>query len=185
MTESLNPPAAASHDRTVPTGTLEQSAAALFEAMLAARDAKERGENEPPHAFYRALMSSTLLLPVPPGTQDEARSSLAAAVSDQDEVEIGVMLARDRSGSPISVVFGSGASLAAWSPTGTGSIALPARVVVGNLAASGLPAILDPAGPVPYRFAPDELRALSAGLIPGTDEPLAGRLETPHPSAPR
>ena len=172
MTDPLAVPAPASHDPRVPTGTLERSAAALFEAMLAARDAEARGEAEPPRAFYRALMSSTLLLPVPPGTQDEARTSLAAAVSDQDEVEIGVMLARDRFGDPVSVLFASGASLAAWSPTGTGSIALPARVVFGNLAASGLPAILDPAGPVPYRFEPDELRALVAGRIPGTDEPI-------------
>ena len=31
---------------------------------------------------------------------------------------------------------------------------------------------MDPAGPVPYRFEPDELTALAAGRLPGTDEPI-------------
>ena len=31
---------------------------------------------------------------------------------------------------------------------------------------------MDPAGPIPYRFEPDELAALAAGRIPGTDEAL-------------
>ena len=35
-----------------------------------------------------------------------------------------------------------------------------------------MPAIMDPAGPVPYRFEIDELAALAAGRIPGTDRPL-------------
>ena len=171
MTDRLAPPAPASHDRSVPTGILEESAASLFEAMQAARDA-EAADDEAPKRFYRALATATLLLPVPPGTQEEARRSLATAVTDQEEVEIGVMLARDSAGQPVSVVFASGAALAAWSPSGTGSIALPARIVLQNLADSGLPAILDPAGPIPYRFEPDELRALAAGRIPRTDEPI-------------
>ena len=41
-----------------------------------------------------------------------------------------------------------------------------------NLAASGLRAILDPAGPIPYRFEPDELAALAAGVFPGTRDPI-------------
>lgn len=176
MSDPIAPPAPASHDPRVPTGILEESAYALFDAMQAAREAEERGD-DPAQAlpdFYRALLSATLLLPVPPGTQEQARSSLAAAVSDEEEVEIGVMLARDANGSPVSVVFGSGAALAAWSPSGTGSIALPARVVLQNLAASGLPAILDPAGPIPYRFEPDELAGLAAGAVPATGEALFG-----------
>jgi len=35
-----------------------------------------------------------------------------------------------------------------------------------------MPAIMDPAGPVPYRFDADELTALAAGTVPGTGEPL-------------
>ena len=31
---------------------------------------------------------------------------------------------------------------------------------------------MDPAGPIPYRFEPDELAALAAGRLPGTDEPI-------------
>ena len=187
--DALATPAPASHDRSVPTGLLEESAATLFEAALDARDAAA-GELAPLLTFYRALLTATLLLPVPPGSQQEARRSLASAVSDQEEVEIGVLLARDGEGNPVSVVFGSGAALAAWSPTGSGNIALPARVVMQNLAASGLPAILDPAGPVPYRFEPAELAALAAGRFPGTHErvfPEEGgtsvRLRLPGPEA--
>ena len=172
MTDQLATPAPASHDPRVPTGVLEESAASLFEAMLAAREGEERGDRSALPAFYRAIVSATLLLPVPPGTQDEAHRSLASAVTDQEDVEIGVMLARDGAGNAVSVVFASGAALAAWSPAGTGSIALPGRVVMRNLAASGLPAIIDPAGPIPYRFEPDELRALAAGRVPGSDDHL-------------
>jgi len=32
---------------------------------------------------------------------------------------------------------------------------------------------MDPAGPIPYRFEPEELAALAAGRLPGSDEPLA------------
>ena len=66
-------PAPGSHDRSVPSGSLEESAANLFDAMLAARAAEERGERGPLHAFYRTLMSGTLLLPVPPEHGDEAQ----------------------------------------------------------------------------------------------------------------
>lgn len=167
----MAPPAPASHDPRVPTGLLEESAAALFDAMLVARDAEE-GSDDALRGFYRTLLTSTLLLPVPPGSQEDAQRSLQSAVSDQQEVEIGVMLARDGDGNPVSVVFGSGAALAAWSPTGSGNIALPARVVVQNLGAAELPAILDPAGPIPYRFERHELQALARGVYPGTGEPI-------------
>ena len=171
----LAPPAPASHDPRVPTGVLEESAASLFEAMLAAQEAEGSDNAEPQESFYRAFLAATLLLPVPTGTQDEARRSLATAVGDQEEVEIPVMLARDGEGNAVSVVFGSGAALAAWSPTGSGSIALPARIVVQNLAASGFPATLDPAGPIPYRFEADELRSLASGLYASTSDPVAPR----------
>ena len=174
MTDQLATPAPASHDPRVPTGVLEESAAALFEAMISAREGQERGDASALPAFYRALAAGTLLLPVPPGTQGQAHASLAAAATDQEDVEIGVMLARDGAGNAVSVVFASGAALAAWSPSGTGSIALPGHVVLQNLAASGLPAIVDPAGPIPYRFEPDELESLAAGIVPGTGEPLFG-----------
>ncbi len=39
MQPSVERPAPGSHDRSVPSGTLEQSAANLFDAMLAAREA--------------------------------------------------------------------------------------------------------------------------------------------------
>ena len=174
MTDSAARPAPGSHDPRTPTGTLEQSAATLWDAMLAARDAEDRGEDDPRalHAFYRALMSGTLILPVPPDHGEDARAALASAVNDDAEVEISVMLARDADGSPISVAFGSFAALAAWAPARTANLPLPARIAVGNLAASGLPAVLDPAGPIPYRFDADELTDLAAGRIPGTDEPL-------------
>lgn len=166
-------PAPGSHDRSTPTGSLEESAANLFEAMLAARDAEERGgEPRALHAFYRTLMSGTLLLPVPPEHGDEAKAALASAVNDDEQVEISVMLAREGAGAPVSVVFGSFGALAAWAPPNTGNLPLPARIAVANLAAAGLPAIMDPAGPVPYRFDADELAALASGRIPGTDEPL-------------
>ena len=60
---ALERPAPGSHDRGVPSGTLEESAAALFEAMLAARDAEERGGDDGTalRGFYRALMSGILL----------------------------------------------------------------------------------------------------------------------------
>jgi hypothetical protein len=32
---------------------------------------------------------------------------------------------------------------------------------------------MDPAGPIPYRFEPDELTALASGVLPGSGEPLA------------
>jgi hypothetical protein len=167
-------PAPGSHDPRTPTGSLEQSAATIYEAALAARDAEERGDPDRRalNAFYRALMDGTLLLPVPPEHGEEARDALAQAVNDDQEVEIAVMLARDADGRPVSVAFGSFAALSAWAPAHTGNLPLPARIAVANLAASGLPAILDPAGPVPYRFDPDELAALAAGVIPGTDEPI-------------
>ncbi|MGI8872032.1 MAG: SseB family protein [Candidatus Limnocylindria bacterium] len=170
----LERPAPGSHDRGVPTGSLEESAASLFEAMTAAREAEAAGDRSGArlHAFYRALATATLLLPVPPGAQEDTRQALESAVNDQDEVEVGVMLARDAEEAPVSVLFASVGALAAWAPRGTSSLPLPARVVLSNLAASGLPAILDPAGPVPYRFEPDELAALAAGQLPGSDEPL-------------
>jgi hypothetical protein len=165
-------PAPGSHDRSTPSGTLEESAANLFDAMLLARDAEERGDRAPLRQFYRILMSGTLLLPVPPEHGEEAKAALASAVNDDEQVEISVMLAQEAGGQPVSVVFGSIGALAAWSPAKTGNLPLPARIAIANLAAAGLPAIMDPAGPVPYRFDADELAALTEGRLPGTDEPL-------------
>ena len=165
MDSQIERPAAGSHDRSTPSGSLEESAANLFEAMLAARDAEERGERGPLEAFYRTLMSGTVLLPVPPEHGDEAKSALAAAVNDDEQVEISVMLAREGDGAPVSVMFGSFGALAAWAPANTGNLPLPARIAISNLAAAGLPAIMDPAGPVPYRFDADELAALAEGRI--------------------
>jgi type III secretion system (T3SS) SseB-like protein len=167
-------PEPGSHDRSTPSGTLETSAANLFEAMLAAREAEEGGDPDPRrlHGFYRTLMSGTLLLPVPPEHGDEAKQALASAVNDDEQVEISVMLAREGDGAPVSVLFGSVAALAAWAPAHTANLPLPARIAIANLAAAGLPAIMDPAGPVPYRFDLGELDELAAGRLPGTDEPL-------------
>ncbi|HEX2193836.1 MAG TPA: SseB family protein [Candidatus Limnocylindria bacterium] len=171
---ALERPAPGSHDRGTPSGTLEESAAAIFEAMLAARDEEGRGERDGAalRGFYRALMSGILLLPVPPDHGVEARDALAAAVNDDAEVEISVMLAADADGQPISVCFASYAALSAWAPRGTATLPLPARIAVGNMAAARTPAIMDPAGPIPYRFEPDELAALAAGRVPGSDAPL-------------
>ena len=166
-------PAPGSHDRSVPSGSLEESAANLFEAMLAAREAEERGSGPRAlHAFYRTLMSGTLLLPVPPEHGEEAKQALASAVNDDEQVEISVMLARESGGETVSVVFGSFGALAAWAPANTGNLPLPARIAIANLASAGLPAIMDPAGPVPYRFERDELTALADGRLPDSDEPL-------------
>jgi hypothetical protein len=167
-------PQPGSHDRSTPTGSLEESAAALFEAMVAAREAEERGEagSRALADFYRALMSGTLLLPVPPEHGDEAKSALASAVNDDAEVEISVMLAADADGQAISVCFASLAALSAWAPRGTASLPIPARIAVANMAAAGVPAIMDPAGPIPYRFEAAELAALARGELPGSGEPL-------------
>jgi hypothetical protein len=173
MTPDLERPTPGSHDRSTPSGSLEQSAANLFEAMLAAREAEENGTGPRAlHEFYRTLMSGTLLLPVPPEHGDEAKEALAAAVNDEEQVEISVMLAREGDGSPVGVVFGSVGALAAWSPARTGNLPLPARIAIANLAAAGMPAIMDPAGPVPYRFDLEELAALADGRLPGTDAQL-------------
>lgn len=171
MTQHTDRPAPGSHDRSTPSGALETSAANLFDAMLAARDAEERGERGPLIEFYRTLMSGTLLLPVPPEHGEEAKAALASAVNDDEQVEISVMLAREGDAT-VSVVFGSFGALAAWAPRHTGNLPLPARIAIANLASTGLPAIMDPAGPVPYRFEADELAALAEGRIPGIDEPL-------------
>jgi hypothetical protein len=188
----LDAPRPGSHDRSTPTGTLEESAADLFEAMLAARDAEESGSSDPAalKAFYRALMLGTLLLPVPPEHGEEAKTALETAVNDEEEVEISVMLAADADGQAISVCFGSIAALSAWSPRGTASLPIPARIAIANMAAAGVPAIMDPAGPIPYRFEPDELAALAAGRLPGSGEPLVDtaarrsiRLRLPGPEA--
>lgn len=170
----MDRPAPGSHDRSTPSGALETSAANLFEAMLAGREAEDRGDPDRHalRAFYRTLMSGTLLLPVPPEHGDEAKAALASAVNDDEQVEISVMLAREGEGAPVSVLFGSVAALAAWAPARTGNLPLPARIAISNLAAAGLPAIMDPAGPVPYRFDLDELTALAAGRLPGSGEPL-------------
>ncbi len=161
-------PAPGSHDRSVPSGTLEESAANLFDAMLAARESEERGgDRRPLREFYRVLMSGTLLLPVPPEHGEEAKAALASAVNDDEQVEISVMLAQEAEGRPVSVVFGSVGALAAWAPAHTGNLPLPARIAIANLAAAGLPAIMDPAGPVPYRFGIDELTALADGTDSG------------------
>lgn len=173
MTQSADRPAPGSHDRSVPSGALETSAANLFDAMLAAREAEERGLGPRAlHEFYRTLMAGTLLLPVPPEHGEEAKAALAAAVNDDAQVEVSVMLAQEGDGRPVSVVFGSVGALAAWAPPRTGNLPLPARIAVANLAATGLPAIMDPAGPVPYRFDPEELAALAEARLPGTDAPL-------------
>jgi hypothetical protein len=170
--EAHRPPAPGSHDRSVPTGNLEVSAATLFEAMSEARDAEGGQDREPLSRFYRTLMSSTLLLPIPPEAREDARSALEQAVHEADEIEIGVMLARDPDGDTVSVLFASPGALAAWAPTGSGSLPLPARIVFSNLAASGLPAMLDPAGPIPYRFEADEIAELAAGRLPHSGAPL-------------
>jgi SseB protein N-terminal domain len=173
MTQSPDAPAPGSHDRSVPSGSLETSAANLFDAMLVARDAESRGgDPRALHEFYRTLMTGTLLLPVPPEHGEEAKAALASAVNDDEQVEISVMLAQEAEGRPVSVVFGSVGALAAWAPARTGNLPLPARIAIANLAAAGLPAIMDPAGPVPYRFDVDELVALADGRLPGTTEPL-------------
>lgn len=167
-------PTPGSHDRGTPSGSLETSSANLFEVMLAARDAEARGAGGGAlQSFYRTLMSGTLLFPVPPDHGAEAKAALASAVNDDDEVEISVMLARDGDGGTVSVCFASTAALSAWAPRGTASLPLPARVAVANLAAAGLQAVMDPSGPIPYRFETSELEALAAGRIPGTDLPLA------------
>jgi hypothetical protein len=171
MTQQTDRPSPGSHDRSVPSGSLETSAANLFDAMLAAKDAEERGDRGPLIEFYRTLMASTLLLPVPPEHGEEAKAALASAVNDDEQVEISVMLAREGEAA-VSVVFGSIGALAAWAPRNTGNLPLPARIAVANLASTGLPAIMDPAGPVPYRFDAEELVALADGRIPGTDEAL-------------
>jgi hypothetical protein len=167
-------PEPGSHDRTTPTGSLETSSANLFEVMVAAQEAQASGDRDGEQltAFYRTLMSGTVLLPVPPDHGDEARDALASAVNDDQEVEISVMLARDGAGKPVNVLFGSIAALAAWSPLGTANLPLPARIAFANLAANGLPAILDPAGPVPYEFDAAEVAALAAGQLPQTGAPL-------------
>jgi hypothetical protein len=172
--ESVERPQPGSHDRSTPTGSLETSSANLFAAMQAARDAQERADGDAAAlgAFYRTLMSGTVLLPVPPSHGDEAKAALASAVDDDEEVEISVMLARDGAGNPVNVLFGSVAALAAWSPLGTANLPIPARIAFTNLASNGLPAILDPAGPIPYEFTADEVGALAAGRLPGGDEPL-------------
>jgi hypothetical protein len=172
MEPATDRPRPGSHDRTVPSGSLEESAANLFEAMLAAREAEARSERGPLDAFYRTLMSGTLLLPVPPEHGEEAKAALASAVNDDEQVEISVMLAREAGGDAVSVAFASFGALAAWAPAGTGNLPLPARIAIANLAAAGLPAILDPAGPVPYRFEIAELAALAEGMLPGSGEPL-------------
>jgi len=172
MQPPIDRPVPGSHDRSQPSGSLEESAANLFDAMLAARAAEERGEPGPLREFYRTLMSGTLLLPVPPEHGEEAKAALAAAVNDEEQVEISVMLAQEPGGQPVSVVFGSFGALAAWAPANTGNLPLPARIAIANLAAAGLPAIMDPAGPVPYRFDTDELAALATGRLPGSHEPL-------------
>ena len=173
MTSGSDRPAPGSHDRSTPSGALETSAANLFDAMLAARAAEDRvGDRHLLDAFYRTLMSGTLLLPVPPEHGEEAKDALASAVNDDEQVEISVMLARESEGTPVGVVFGSVGALAAWAPAHTGNLPLPARIAIANLAAAGMPAIMDPAGPVPYRFDADELAALADGRLPGTDEPL-------------
>jgi hypothetical protein len=172
MQPTTDRPQPGSHDRSVPSGSLEESAANLFDAMLAAREAEERGERGPLDAFYRALMSGTLLLPVPPEHGEEAKAALESALNDDEQVEISVMLAREAGGEPVSVIFASFGALAAWAPSGTGNLPLPARIAIANLAAAGMPAIMDPAGPVPYRFDAAELAALAAGTVPGTGEPL-------------
>jgi SseB protein N-terminal domain len=172
--DSADRPAPGSHDRSTPSGTLEQSSANLFEVMLAAREAQERADGDPSAllTFYRTLMSGTVLLPVPPDHGEEARAALASAVDDEEEVEISVMLARDGDGTTVNVLFGSLAALAAWSPVGSANLPLPARIAFANLAANGQPAILDPAGPITYRFEPDEVAALAAGQVPGTGAAL-------------
>ena len=173
MRPATDRPAPGSHDRSVPSGSLETSAANLFEAMLAAREAEERGgDRRVLDAFYRTVMSGTLLLPVPPEHGDEARDALASAVNDDEQVEISVMLARETDGTPVGVVFASVGALAAWAPPKTGNLPLPARIAIANLASAGMPAIMDPAGPIPYRFDVDELAALAAGRVPGSSEPL-------------
>ncbi len=189
---AMEPPAAGSHDRSTPTGSLEESAAALFEAMLAARDAEARGDAPGPaqRTFYQALLGGILLLPVPPDHGEEARLALSAAVNDDAEVEISVMLAADADGRPISVCFASHASLSAWAPRGTATLPIPGRIAIANMAASGVPAIMDPAGPIPYRLEPDELAALAEGRLPGSQEPVfdpaarrSVRLRLPGPEA--
>jgi hypothetical protein len=189
---ALDAPAPGSHDRSMPSGALEESSSNLFEAMLAAREAETRGEPQGPALlnFYRTLMDGTLLLPVPPGHGDEAKAALESAVNDEQEVEVSVLLAADSDGNPVSVCFASVAALAAWAPQQTASLPLPAQIAIANMAASGTPAIMDPAGPIPYRFEPDELSALAANRVPGYEEPLfAGvqrrslRLRLPGPEA--
>ena len=103
MSQSLDRPAPGSHDRSVPSGSLEESAANLFDAMLAAREAEERGRPGPLREFYRTLMTGTLLLPVPPEHGEEAKAALASAVNDDEQVEISVMLARATGGEAVSV----------------------------------------------------------------------------------
>ena len=109
--------------------------------MLAARDAEERGESNSAalRDFYRALMTATLLLPVPPDHGDEADAALEGAVNDDAEVEISVMLAADADGQPISVCFASFAALSAWAPRGTASLPIPSRIAVANMAAAKVP----------------------------------------------
>src|SRR5207244_10642963 len=108
-------PAPGSHDPSTPSGSLETSSANLFEVMIAAREAQASGDSsgERLRAFYRTLMSGTLLLPVPPNHGEEARDALASPVNADQEVGIGGMPARTAEGRPVTVRFGPRARRAA------------------------------------------------------------------------
>ena len=134
--------------------------------MLAARDAEASGEGGRAalDAFYRTLMNGTLLLPVPPEHGDEAKSALEAAVNDDEEVEVSVLLAADADGQPTSVCFASrGGPLRLVAARDGQSCRCPRGSRSATWPPPGVPAIMDPAGPIPYRFEPEELTALAAG----------------------
>ncbi len=167
-------PAPGSHDRSSPSGSLETSAANLFDAMLAAREAEERGDDR---------RHARCVLPDP----DERHAAPSGAAGARRAGEGRARLCRQRrragrdqrdagqgGGGATRSAWASGQS-ARWRP---GRRQTPAICRCRHALRSrtwprpSLPAIMDPAGPVPYRFDPDELAALADGRIPGSNQPL-------------
>ena len=133
-------------------------AAGTLDLLATIRAVSEHDDAGTRRAFYAALLSSTLLLPVEPGSGDPDEAQLFTTPPQED-------------GSWKLLAFTDTAAAAAWRTDGVRLLSRTARQVLALAVASPTSAILlNVAGPAGGELTRREIAALAEGTIPSSAE---------------